>query len=117
MKTWMIGAAIAALVVLLGCTSDQEKLANAQAAKAQQAAADDAQCQSYGVRPGSDAYVSCRMQLDNRQAQADELRRQRALQMLMNNQNQQQAVQPYQLPKQVNCTSSTYGQTTNTNCH
>lgn len=96
--------------------SNEQKLAKAQALKAQQAANDDVQCQSYGVKPGSDAYVSCRMQLDNRHAQAEADRRQRVSQMLMNNQQNQQSVQPYQIPKQVNCASTTYGQTTNTNC-
>lgn len=104
-------------MVVAGCVSDEQKLANARAEQAQRFAAADAQCQSYGVRPGTDAYVSCRMQLDNREAQADESRRQRAMQMLMNQQNQQPTYRPYQLPGSVNCTSNTYGQTTNTTCH
>jgi hypothetical protein len=36
----------------------------AQPAEARQIAAnDDARCQSYGAKPGSDAYVSCRMNM------------------------------------------------------
>jgi hypothetical protein len=37
-----------------------------QTAQARQIAAnDDARCQRYGAKPGSDAYVSCRMNIDN----------------------------------------------------
>jgi hypothetical protein len=43
--------------------------------QAQINAADDAQCQSYGVAPGSDAYVACRMNLTNNRAQADAVSR------------------------------------------
>jgi hypothetical protein len=32
------------------------------------AASDDSQCRSYGVEPGSQAYVQCRMNLDNQRA-------------------------------------------------
>jgi len=32
------------------------------------AANDDAQCQSYGAAPGSQAYIQCRMNLDNQRA-------------------------------------------------
>lgn len=111
-------AVVASVLALSGCMSDQQKLAKAQEAKAQQASADDAQCRSYGAAPGSDLYVNCRMQLDSRRTQADEARRQMAIRMLMN--NKQQPAQPYSVqpvPAQVNCTSTTYGQTTNTNCH
>ena len=34
-----------------------------------QAAADDVKCQSYGTRPGEQAYIQCRMNLDNQHAQ------------------------------------------------
>ncbi|GKQ49050.1 hypothetical protein [Pseudomonas syringae] len=103
----------AAIALLMGCGNKQQERPEIEAAKAQQAVADDAQCQSYGVKPGSDAYVGCRMQLDSRRAQSDEIRRQRALQMLINGQQPQKV---YQMPAQTNCTSTTYGQTTNTNC-
>jgi hypothetical protein len=33
------------------------------------AANDDAQCQSYGAAPGSQAYIQCRMNIDNQRAQ------------------------------------------------
>ena len=100
MKTW-IGAV--ALLALAGCANHpldcsmgmarddclpgtngyanrQESLNNLAAAKQLQAAKDDAQCQSYGATPGSDAYVNCRVQLDktatNLQAQTEKERRQ-----------------------------------------
>jgi hypothetical protein len=38
--------------------------------------ADDAKCQSYGSKPGSDAYVACRMNLSNNREAADEAQRQ-----------------------------------------
>jgi hypothetical protein len=52
---------IAVLMVALslgGCLSDQEVIA-------ERAAKDDQKCLSYGARPGSDAYVTCRAQLDS----------------------------------------------------
>ena len=42
-------------VALAGCTSSERS--------AQIAANEDAACQSYGFKPGSDAYVNCRTQL------------------------------------------------------
>ena len=50
-----------------------QQAANAQAAAMQQQAindVDDAQCRSYGAKPGSDAYVACRMNLANARQQA-----------------------------------------------
>src|SRR5438105_2126961 len=108
MKALIVAAAMALLV---GCETQQQKQQEIDMAKAQQGAADDAQCQSYGAQPGSDAYVGCRVQLDAQRDQAGEVRRQRALQMLMNGQQPQKV---YQMPGQTNCTSTTYGQTTNT---
>jgi hypothetical protein len=37
---------------------------------AQRNARDDQKCQSYGARPGTDAYVTCRAQLDSARATA-----------------------------------------------
>lgn len=104
----------AAMALLMGCVNKQQEQQEIEAAKAQQAVADDKQCQSYGPKPGSDAYVGCRMQLDAQRAQAGEVRRQRALQMLINSQQPQKV---HQMPGQTNCTSTTNGQTTSTNCH
>lgn len=111
MKAFIVAAAMA---LLMGCVNKHQKQQEIEAAKAQQAVADDTQCQSYGAKPGSDAYVGCRMQLDSLRAQGGEVRRQRALKILINGQQPQKV---YQMPGQTNCTSTTYGQTTNTNCH
>lgn len=80
---WMI---ICTMLLLLGCKSESREQHRLEESRAQQAAADDQQCTSYGATVGSDSYVACRMQLDNRRAQADEARRQRVLQMLINRQ-------------------------------
>jgi hypothetical protein len=103
-----------------GYANRQDSLKKLAAAKELQAAKDDAQCQSYGATPGSDAYVNCRVQLDktatNLQAQAEKERRQNIVKML-NSQSQQPAPQPYVIPKQTHCTSTAYGQTVSTNCY
>lgn len=71
---------IALLLLLTSCADFQARMAAQQAANAQAAAvrqqaindADDAQCSSYGAKPGSDAYVACRMNLANNRQQAAE---------------------------------------------
>ncbi len=42
----------------------QQSLRNLSAAQAEKSATDDAICQSYGAKPGTDAYVNCRVQRD-----------------------------------------------------
>lgn len=79
---WIV---ICIISLLLGCKSESREQHRVEESHAQQAA-DDQQCRSYGATVGSDSYVACRMQLDNRRAQADEARRQRVLQMLINRQ-------------------------------
>lgn len=106
-----------------GYANRQANLNTLAAVKEQQAAKDDAQCQSYGATPGSDAYVNCRVQLDKTvtdlQAQAEKERRQSIVKMLnsQSQQYQQPAPQPYVIPKQTHCTSTAFGQTVNTNCY
>lgn len=46
-----------------GYNNRQAQLSKAQQAYEYKGAADDQQCQSYGAKPGSDAYVNCRVQL------------------------------------------------------
>ncbi|MBN4175539.1 MAG: hypothetical protein BEH78_18980 [Pseudomonas sp. BDAL1] len=41
-----------------------ERIDAYQEATRRKAQADDSKCQSYGAKPGSDAYVNCRVQLD-----------------------------------------------------
>jgi hypothetical protein len=42
----------------------QQSLKNLSVTRDEKTATDDAICQSYGAKPGSDAYVSCRVQRD-----------------------------------------------------
>ena len=64
--------AVIAATALAGCTnSEATKRAAAQAAFQAKIKADDAECQSYGEKPYSDAYVQCRLALDVRKANAD----------------------------------------------
>lgn len=62
-------AACALALTLAACASEQERQAQAQAQAAAIEANDDAKCQSYGAAPGSQAYIQCRMNLDNQRAQ------------------------------------------------
>ena len=59
--------AVMALILALalsGCMTGEER-------RAAQNAKDDQKCLGYGARPGSDAYVSCRAQLDAARTTAD----------------------------------------------
>ena len=47
-----------------GYAEHQRRVDNIEALRAAKNANDDAKCRSYGVSPGSDAYVNCRVQLD-----------------------------------------------------
>lgn len=52
---------IVGCAVLAGCAPSREQLAKQ----------DDASCLSYGARPGSDAYVQCRVMKDQQHAAQD----------------------------------------------
>jgi GTP cyclohydrolase III len=58
-------------LLLGGCAQMQEERRQAQLAQ------DADTCQSYGASPGTDAYVACRMNLQNGHLVQDENRRQR----------------------------------------
>ena len=59
-------------VALAGCAnSEAAKRAAAQAAFQAEIKADDAECQSYGAKPDSDAYVQCRLAIDVRKANSE----------------------------------------------
>src|SRR3954462_10437536 len=61
--------AVIAAVALAGCAnSEAAKRAAAQAAFQAEIKAADAECQSYGAKPDSDAYVQCRLAIDVRKA-------------------------------------------------
>jgi outer membrane biogenesis lipoprotein LolB len=59
----IFGVSFSAVLLLAGCTT-QQQAGEAAAKKAQRAAAqdqaDDAQCRSYGTPAGSDGYEKCR---------------------------------------------------------
>jgi len=84
---------------------------------AQASMADDARCLSYGAKPGSDAYVQCRMNLDNQR----DANRRAAIGAFIEAQRQNNAQQApvYQMPtnRQTNCTSVVNGQIINTTCN
>ena len=64
--------AVIAAVALAGCVnSEAAKRAAAQAAFQAEIKADDAERQSYGAKPDSDAYVQCRLAIDMRKANSE----------------------------------------------
>jgi hypothetical protein len=59
-------ALLAAVMLLAGCMSAQQKQLLAQ----QHTAADDTKCRGYGFQPGSPGFAQCRMSLDTAREQA-----------------------------------------------
>ncbi len=102
---------LAASISLAGCAEYQAEQA------AQIAASDDAQCASYGARPGTDAYIQCRMNLDN-QRQANR-RAVVGAYLEAQRQNTYQPTPVYQIPtnRSTSCTSVLNGQIVNTTCN
>jgi hypothetical protein len=96
---------------LAGCAEYQAERA------AQISASDDAQCASYGAKPGSDVYVQCRMNLDNQRGANQRAAVGAFLEAQRQNNAQQAPV--YQMPtgRQTNCTSTINGQIVNTTCN
>ena len=111
----------------------QESLKNLAVAEGHQASNDDSECQSFGAQPGTDSYINCRIQLKkistDQQAQSADQKQRAAQAFFLNLQNQQnqqnQQTQqtlknlqqkPPAIPSQINCTSTAFGQTVNTNC-
>jgi hypothetical protein len=72
----------ACMLLFAGCAAERQsseaEVREATVKKAQRAAAqdkaDDAQCRSYGVPPGSDGYVRCRSILMKGRSDDDDLR-------------------------------------------
>ena len=62
MKKLILLVAVATATSLAGCITAQERVAQVQA---QNARMDDQKCLAYGARPGTDAYVTCRVQLES----------------------------------------------------
>ena len=67
---------LALLGVLAGCTDQRPASSQDQASVMRmQMQMDDMKCRSYGAQVGSQAYVQCRVQLDNARQQQTALRR------------------------------------------
>jgi hypothetical protein len=102
---------LALSLLLASCAEYQAEQA------AQASMADDARCSSYGARPGSEAYVQCRVNADNQR----ETNRRAAVGAFLEAQRQNNAQQApvYQMPtnRQTNCTSVINGQIVNTTCN
>lgn len=65
-------AALVVLTSLVGCAQyDEARNAKLAAAAADQVAADDANCRSSGLQPGSPAYDDCRKRLANQHASGE----------------------------------------------
>jgi hypothetical protein len=62
--------AVIAAVALAGC-ANSEAAKRAAAQFQAEIKADDAECQSYGAKPDSDAYVQCRLAIDVRKANSE----------------------------------------------
>ncbi len=95
-------------LALSGCISPEQQAAM----KAEIDARNDATCRGYGARPGSDAYVNCRLTIDqnvaaeNARVSAESGAKLRAIgQQMMTGQ------------PSVRCTSNTFGTQTTTNCY
>ena len=75
---WKGVRATALLIVVAGCAgagmNDQaakEAIAQEKAQAAVIAQQDDARCQSFGAKPGSEAYARCRASLTNHRAEVN----------------------------------------------
>ena len=55
--------------MLAGCASQAQIVARQEAQREAVNRADDAQCESYGAKPGTDAYIGCRMNIQNQRTQ------------------------------------------------
>ena len=72
-----------ALMSLAGCAQyDAERAANLAATAQTQTAADDANCQASGLKPGTPAYDDCRRRFENQHAQSTHRQENLANQML-----------------------------------
>ncbi len=100
------------LVALAGCGTPEERAARAAQEAAQQEARKDAQCKSYGSRPDSDAYVNCRVQIDQSEAAINAAAAERSAAELRATGARLMNGQPT-----TRCTSTPFGNTIQTNCY
>ena len=59
MRVFVALSALVLVVPLVGCLTDQERIAEF---KARNEVLDDQTCKGYGAKPGTDIYIQCRMQ-------------------------------------------------------
>lgn len=99
---------VSCLLALTACQQTPEQIAA-------QGAQDDATCQSYGAKQGTDAYVNCRTQMaTEHQQEAGNERRLRRAMLFTAGQNLMNQPPP---PRPVSCTSSAMGGFVTTNCY
>lgn len=80
-----LAPALVVLMSLAGCAQyDEARHANLEAAGREQVAADDANCQASGLKPGSPDYDDCRKRLANEQANKGTRGYQRMLNVMEN---------------------------------
>lgn len=103
------------LMALASCQTGEPDIAARRAAADK---AQDAQCRSFGAKPGSNAYVQCRTTLYAQARDEDQQRRRMAAAYLLNRKGSQPAA-PYQMQtfKPTNCTSMRNGVMVNTTCY
>ena len=68
MRTVRLLALLLLAVPLVGCQTDQERMAEF---KVRNEALDDQTCRGYGAKPGTDIYIQCRMQRQQSRDAAD----------------------------------------------
>jgi hypothetical protein len=68
MRTARLSALLLLAVPLVGCQTNQERMAEF---KARNEALDDQTCRGYGAKPGTDIYIQCRMQRQQSRDAAD----------------------------------------------
>lgn len=74
-------------LLLSGCAEMEERRGMQQLLREQALdQSQDAKCQGFGAKPGTQAYISCRMQLDGQQSAEDAQQRAMVTQYLLNRQ-------------------------------
>lgn len=97
------------VTALSGCAQFNADMARKQQAAVQRVAAnDDATCRSYGAAQGSQAYIACRMQLQQQHANADAQDKAAY---------QQWWQQTFGKRQQQNCTTTYVGNIAQTHCY
>jgi hypothetical protein len=101
--------------VLLGCASPAQRAAQAE----QRAAEDDTACQGYGAKPGTDAYVQCRIVQQARRDQAEQERTraaQEASRSMAEGFREAGRIMSERGKSRTSCTSTRLGDTIHTTC-